>query len=415
MKMTVGNEKTAGSVYAEHVTGAATEEFLPLVHEFDRMHRDGSDSDAELCVYVDGEERLLLRSRGQRPDRLQNIRSVSKALLSVIVHALHERGVVDIGRPMAEIWPQFAAGGKESLTPATFLSHQAGLIGVDRRLSVDDVLDWYPAVEALAAQRPYWEPGTEHGYHDLTFGWGIGEYLRRATGKTVDELFGEEFRKPLGADVHIGIGSEEFARFVPFRETASGTGGTGTGAGTAAEIIHLLGDRSSLLSRSQMNPNLLNAERTLRYLGAEIPGCNAVSTAGPLARILAATLGPVNGVRLWNEDTLRRATRLQRRGTDRVFARERAYAQGFMLPDRYLPQAGPDVESFGHYGQDCALVFAVPRHRLAFAYTSTQLNHRLDQYTKTDDRSGRLGRLAVESVRGRTPGDTGTGTGTPNR
>lgn len=392
MKMTVG-QQSPDSVHADHITGVASEEFLPLVHEFDRMHQEGSDSSAELCVYVDGEERVLLRSRGQRPDRLQNVRSVSKALLSVVVHALHERGVIDIDRPMAESWPQFAAGGKESLTLATFLSHQAGLIGVDRRLSVDDVIDWYPAVEALAAQRPYWKPGTEHGYHDLTFGWGVGEYLRRATGRSVDELFGEEFRKPLGADVHIGIGAEEYARFVPFQE--AGPGGTGT----AAEIIHLLGDKSSLLSRSQMNPNLLNAERTLRYLSAEIPGCNAVSTAGPLARIFAATLGPVDGVRLWNRETLQRATRLQKRGTDRVFARERAYSQGFMLPDRYLPQAGQDVESFGHYGQDCALVFAVPRDRLAFAYTSTQLNNRLDQYTKTDDRSGRLGRLAVESVR----------------
>ncbi|TMR06541.1 beta-lactamase family protein [Actinomadura soli] len=393
MKMTVGPHEGHDSVYSERITGASSEEFLPLVREFDRIHRDGADSNAELCVYVEGEERVSLRSQGQEPDRLQNVRSVSKALLSVIVHALHERGVIDIDSPMAGIWPQFAVAGKESITLATFLSHQAGLIGVDRRLSADDVIDWYPAVEALAAQRPYWEPGTDHGYHDLTFGWGVGEYLRRATGKSVDELFGDEFRKPLDAEVRIGIGAEDFARVVPFQASRS------AGNGAAAEIMHLLGDKSSLLSRSQMNPNLLDAERSMRYLSAEVPGCNAVSTARPLARIFAATLGPVDGVRLWNRETLLRASRLRKRGTDRVFARERAYSQGFMLPDPNLPQAGPEVESFGHYGQDCALVFAVPRHNLAFAYTSTQLNHRLDQYTKTDDRSSRLGRMAVESAR----------------
>lgn len=393
MKMTVGPDDGHDSVRAQHVTGTAAEEFLPLAREFESIHQEGADSGAELCVYVGGEERVALRSRGQEPDRLQNVRSVSKALLSVIAHALHERGVIDLDSPMAGIWPEFAAAGKESLTLATFLSHQAGLVGVDRRLSVDDVLDWDPAVEALAAQRPYWEPGTDHGYHDLTFGWGVGEYLRRATGKTVDALFEDEFRKPLGAEVRIGIDAGDYTRFVPFQETRP------AGSGTAAEVINLLGDKSSLLSKSQLNPNLLNAERSLRYLSAEVPGCNAVSTARPLARIFAATLGPVDGVRLWNQETLRRASRLRRRGTDRVFARERAYAEGFMLPDHNLPQAGLDVESFGHYGQDCALVFAVPEHDLAFAYTSTQLNHRLDQYTPTDDRSARLARTAVESVR----------------
>lgn len=391
--MTVGPREGHDSVYSESITGTSSEEFLPLVEEFDRLHKDGDDSNAELCVYVDGRERVSLRSQAREAEQVQNVRSVSKALLSIITHALHERGVIDIDSPIAEVWPEFAAAGKESITLATFLCHQAGLIGVDRRLSVDDVLDWDPAVEALAAQRPYWEPGTDHGYHDLTFGWGVGEYLRRATGKSVDELFREEFREPLGADVRIGIGAEDFARFVPFQQARP------AGTGTAADIMHLLGDKSSLLSRSQMNPNLLSAESSLRYLGAEVPGCNAVSTATALARVFAATVGSVDGTRLWNAETLLRASRLARRGTDRVFVRERAYSLGFMLPDENLPQAGLDVASFGHYGQDCALAFAVPQDNLAFAYTTTQLNHRLDQYAKTDERSARLGRTAVESAR----------------
>lgn len=376
-------------------TGTVSPRFQTLAAQFDRLHAEGLDSHAELCVYVDGAEHVLLRSRGRAADQLQNVRSVSKALLSILAHALHERGVLDLDRPIAEVWPEFAAAGKQSLTPAVLLSHQAGLVGVDRRLSVDDVLEWDPAVEALAAQRPYWEPGTDHGYHDLTFGWGMGEYLRRATGSaSIDALFQAEYREPLGAEVHIGVGGPELDRFAPFRQ------GRPVGTGTAAEILHLLGDRTSLLNRSQMNPNLLGAEASLRYLRAEVPGCNAVTSARAAARVLAATLGPVNGVRLWNEDTLRRASRLQRRGTDRVFVRERAYAQGFMLPDPDLSQAGLDVASFGHYGQDCALIFAVPEDRLAFAYTTTQLNHRLDQYTRTDERAGRLARAAVAAARG---------------
>ena len=378
----------------DHVVGTAAEEFAPLAREFDRMHRDGHDSNAELCVYVDGEERVLLRSVERRPDQLQIVRSVSKALLSILTHALHERGLLDIDRPIAGVWPEFAAAGKESLPLSTFLCHQAGLVGVDRRLSVDDVLAWDPAVDALAAQEPYWEPGTDHGYHDLTFGWGVGECLRRVTGRSIDELFRDEFRQPLGADVHIGIGPPESARLAPLRESHA------DGAGTAADVIHLLGDKSSLLSRSQRNPNLQRAEASLRYQSAEVPGCNAVSSARALARVFAATMGPVDGTRLWGEETLRRASRLRRRGTDRVFVRERAYSAGFMLPDSHLPQAGLTVDSFGHYGQDCALVFAVPRQGLAFAYTTTQLNAQLSQYSRTDDRSARLARIAVESAAG---------------
>ena len=185
---------------------------------------------------------------------------------------------------------------------------------------------------------------------------------------------------------------QDFARFVPFKEPRPG-------GATAAGVIHLLGDTTSLLSKSQMNPNLLGVENSLRYLGAEVPGCNAVSTARALARVFAATVTSVGGVRLWNQETLRSASRLCRRGIDRVFLRERAYSLGFMLPDRNLPQAGTDVDSFGHYGQDCALVFVVPEYTLVFAYTTTQLNHRLDQYAKTDHRSGRLGRAAVECIR----------------
>lgn len=393
MDMTIGRREGHDSVYSERIAGASSAEFLPLVEEFDRLHKDGLDSNAELSVYVAGEERVALRSVERRTDQLQNVRSVSKALLSIIVHALHERGVIDVDAPVAELWPEFAAAGKESLTLASLLSHQAGLIGVDRRLTVDDVIERDPAVEALAAQRPYWEPGTDHGYHDLTFGWGVGECLRRATGKPVDELFRQEFREPLGADIRIGVDAETFARLVPFRQPRP------AGTGTAADIIHLLGDGSSLLSRSQMNPNLQNVESSARYMGAEVAGCNAVASARSLARVLATTMTPVDGVRLWNRETLLRASRLRRRGTDRVWARERAYSLGFMLPDSNLTQAGLDVDSFGHYGQDCALVFAVPRHHLAFAYTTTHLHHRPDQYTARDERSGRLGRLAVESIR----------------
>lgn len=393
MDVTVGPDEGHDSVYSEHITGTAVEEFLPLVAEFDRLHKDGLDSNADLCVYVDSVAQVTLRSVRRQPGQLQNVRSVSKALLSIVTHALHERGVIDMDSPIAEVWPEFAAEGKESLTLATLLCHQAGLVGVDSRLTVDDVIEWDPAVEALAAQRPYWEPGTDHGYHDLTFGWGVGEYLRRATGRSVDELFGQEFREPLDADVHIGIDAARFARVAPFHQSRS------AGAGTAAEIIHLLGDQSSLLSRSQLNPNLSNVENSALYLGAEVPGCNAVADARGLAKVFAATMTPVDGVRLWRDETLRRASQLRRRGTDRVFARERAYSLGFMLPDAHLSQAGTDVESFGHYGQDCALVLAVPADNLAFAYATTQLNNRLEQYSKDDDRSGRLARLAVESVR----------------
>ncbi|EXU64821.1 esterase [Streptomyces sp. PRh5] len=374
------------------ITGEVSSEFTPLAHAFEELHRTGIDSGAEVCVYVDGAQRAHLLSRERAPDRLQNVRSVSKAILSVLVHSLHERGVIDIEAPVSDIWPEFSEEGKHALSLRLLLSHQAGLVGVDRQLSIHDVLSWEPAVDALARQRPYWEPGTDHGYHDLTFGWGVGEYLRRATGLPVGQLVRRELGQPLGLDLWIGIDPAMVGQIMPFRQAEPQSGRTAT------DVVNLLEDKTSLFYRSQMNPNVSGIENTYPYLRAAVPGCNAVTNARSLARLFAATMTAVDGVRLWGPTTLREAGRLRMRRPDRVFGRERAYATGFMLPDPNLPQAGLEFDSFGHYGQDCSLVFVVPEHSLAFAYTSTQLNSRLDQYARFDHRATRLAAAAVEAA-----------------
>ncbi|GLP67469.1 esterase [Streptomyces sp. TUS-ST3] len=392
MKVEASSADSVTGLGVAEVTGEFSAEFAPLVHLFEELHQSGIDSGAEVCVYVDGVQRAHLLSGGRAPEALQNVRSVSKAILSVLVHSLYRRGVVDIDAPMSDVWPEFGEGGKRELSLRLLLSHQAGLVGVDRRLSVQDVLKWDPAVDALARQRPYWEPGTDHGYHDLTFGWGVGEYLRRATGLSVGHLVRRELGLPLGLDLWIGIDPTVVERIIPFRQVDA------QASRTAADVVNLLEDRTSLFYRSQMNPNVSGIENTYPYLRAEVPGCNAVTNARSLARLFAATMTHVDGVRLWDARTLREAGRLRMRRPDRVFGRERAYATGFMLPDPNLPQAGLEVDSFGHYGQDCSLVFAVPERGLAFAYTSTQLNSRLDQYARFDHRATRLAAAVVESV-----------------
>ncbi|MFE7274771.1 serine hydrolase domain-containing protein [Streptomyces sp. NPDC057623] len=392
MNIEAGSADPVIAPAAVGATGVVPWQFATLAHVFEDLHRTGIDSGAEVCVYIDGVERVRLLSEGRGSEQLQNVRSVSKAILSVLVHSLHERGVIDIDAPMSEVWPEFAEGGKQHVPLRLLLSHQAGLVGVDRQLSLQDVLKWDPAVEALARQRPYWEPGTDHGYHDLTFGWGVGEYLRRATGRPVGELVRRELARPLGLDLWIGIDPTVVERITPLRQAAPQAGRT------AADVVSLLEDKTSLFYRSQMNPNVSGVENTYPYLRAEIPGCNAVTNARSLARLFAATMTAVDGVRLWDSSTLREARRLQMRRPDRVFGRERAYATGFMLPDPNLPQAGMEFDSFGHYGQDCSLVFALPGHGLAFSYTSTQLNSRLDQYARFDHRATRLAAAAVEAV-----------------
>jgi CubicO group peptidase (beta-lactamase class C family) len=329
---------------------------------------------AACCVYV-GDEPVVdiwggtTVADGDTPytgRTLQMVASATKGALAICAHRLAEQGKLDLDAPVSDYWPEFAAAGKGSLPVRWLLSHQAGLPVVDAELTLDDVVAWDPVVAALAQTRPVWEPGTAHGYHAITYGWLVGEVIARVTGRSPGAFFADEVAEPLGLDFHIGLPESEFGRVSPLRPAA-------LRPGLAPDALALrIADPTSLAHRAFLVPSgLLAGLNEPAVWRAEIPAANGMATAHALARMYAACLGEVDGVRLLAPDTLAAATVLQAEGIDAVAGYETRYALGFQLAFPYRPMVGPG--SFGHYGLGGSVGFAHPGLGLSFGYTVNQM------------------------------------------
>ena len=340
----------------------------------DNFSRHG-DVGASCCVYHDGKVVFDFSGGVTRPGgddlytehTLQMVMSSTKGVVAVGAHMLAEEGKLDFDAPVIEYWPEFGAEGKADIPVRWLFSHRAGLPAIDRQLTIEDVYQWQPVVDALAAQRPLWEPNTGHGYHVGTFGWLAGEVVRRAGGRSVGTLVAERISRPLGLDLWIGLPEAQESRVAPMLAPAPPPPGTPVDVFTARML-----DPSTLLHRAFVNPPLPAPVFNERpFHAAEIPAANGITNARSLARMYAACIGEVDGVRLLRPDTLARATAVQSAGEDMVLGYETRYATGFQLSFPFRPMAGEG--SFGHYGMGGSVGFAVPEKRLAFAFVMNQM------------------------------------------
>ena len=267
------------------------------------------DVGAALCVYRDGRKVVdlwggLADSGTGRPwarDTLQLVYSATKAATATCAHLLAQRGELDLDTPAAHYWPEFAAQGKADIPVRWLLSHRAGLPVIDHPLPLADLLAWVPMVAALAAQRPVWEPGTAHGYHGRTFGWLVGEVIRRVSGRSVGTFFAEEIAAPAGLDFWIGLPAAERGRVS--RMVIDDPPGAEVAAIPLDQIpeqfrglVAAFTDPDSLMNRAfaLSTPDIdFNSPEAQ---AAEIPSSNGICTADGLARLYAALIGEVDGV-----------------------------------------------------------------------------------------------------------------------
>jgi CubicO group peptidase (beta-lactamase class C family) len=302
------------------------------------------------------------RTRPWERDTLVNVFSVGKPMAALCLLMLVEREQVDLDTPVANYWPEFAAANKGQVTVRMLLGHRAGLPAVRRMLAPGSMYDWQRMTAALAAQTPWWEPGGKHGYHVNTFGFLIGELVRRVSGETVGAFFRRTIALPLAADFQFGIGATEDRRIADFLfpDLAPGFG---------AQMTPLI--RCTYLNPPGLSG--LGTVNTRRWRAAEMPSTNGHATARAVARIYSALAagGAIDGIRLLRTDTLEQATREVSSGHDEVLGRPSRFGLGFQLtqPERPL---GPGQSSFGHFGAGGSLGFADPDHGLAFAYTPNQ-------------------------------------------
>ena len=194
-----------------------TDRFADVRKLFEQNLADGTDLGAAFCVTVEASRGDDLyggfadeaRTRPWRADTIVGVYSTTKTMAALTALLVADRGELDFAAPVARYWPEFAAAGKADVTVAQVMSHSSGLCGWREPITSDDLYDWEKATALLAAQEPYWEPGTASGYHVLTQGYLIGEVIRRITGRTLGTVFREEIAEPLGADFHIGLPAAE--------------------------------------------------------------------------------------------------------------------------------------------------------------------------------------------------------------
>ena len=330
---------------------------------------------AAVCVYLDGAPVVDLwggPTYGQ--DTLQLVFSATKGLTSVAAALLVERGRLDPEERVARYWPEFSAGGKDEVTLGQLMSHQAGLPGTTRKLSLPEVLAWEPVVEALAGQEPLWPPGTAHGYHALTFGTLVGEVIRRVSGRTVGRFFEEEVAGPLGLDAWIGLPEGQEHRVAPLLASPPGADDSLVAALADPHKFTALAFANPVVSVDEFNGRAVHA--------AEVPAGNGICSARSLARMYAACIGTVDGVRLLPAAVVDEVRTTRAEGPDLVLPYETSFSLGFQIPFPARPMAGPG--SFGHYGMGGSVGFALPEAGMAFGYTMDTMQSHPGSDPRTD-------------------------------
>ena len=355
------------------IRGSCDERFAGVRSALARNFRDHGEVGAAVAITIEG--RLVvdlwagwadrIRTRPWQRDTLVNVFSVGKAMAALSLLVLVERGQVDLDAPAARYWPEFAARGKSEVTVHMLLCHRAGLPAIRRSLPRFAMYDWELMTSALAAEEPWWEPGRTHGYHVNTFGFLIGEIVRRVSGENIGAFFRREVAAPLGADFHFGIGPEHDQRIADYLF-----------GDEPPEMVDDDDERKFLLRHVYLNPPGLSGFGTVNtraWRAAEMPSTNGHASARAVARIYSALAcgGAVDGIRLLGTETIEHAIAEASAGPDLVLRRPSRFGLGFQLtqPERPL---GTNPRSFGHFGAGGSLGFADPDEQLAFAYTMNQ-------------------------------------------
>ncbi|XYH96568.1 serine hydrolase domain-containing protein [Sorangium sp. So ce1128] len=305
-------------------------------------------------------------------DTIVNVFSATKGAVALCAHALAERGALDLDARVAASWPEFGAAGKGRVLVSQLLDHSAGLPAIRAELPEGALYDWRVMTAALAAEEPFWEPGARHGYHAITFGFLVGEVIRRASGRKVGALLQEAVAGPLGLDLHIGTGAEHDERIAEVPPTLPSPSGLGGAFGASFRDPTSLTSMAFTRPRELVLPGLVNTARARR---AEIPALNGHANARALARMYGALANggalAGGGARLLSPGAVEAALAERSRGPDAVLLAESRFSLGFMLPSALRP-FGRGPRTFGHPGAGGALGFADPDAALGFGYTPNQ-------------------------------------------
>ncbi|MFI9823927.1 serine hydrolase domain-containing protein [Streptomyces sp. NPDC052013] len=361
------------------VHGTVAEGFEPVRDAFVRNFQALGERGAAVAVYRDGVKAVDLwagakyvdGADGSAPwqrDTAQVVRSATKGVAAAVLLLLHQRGELDLDAPVGHYWPEFKAQGKEKVLVRHVLNHRAGLPVLDRPLTPQEAADPQRAAEAVAAQAPVWEPGTDHGYHALTYGWLVDELVRRVTGRGSGEWIADEIAGPLGLDLWVGLPDAQAHRVGRVARVDGPEPAGVLRARPKRAVTEAYADPDSLTRRAFAAITPFPDQNDPAFRAAALPAANGIATAEGLARFYASLIGPVDGVRLLDAATVGLARAEESAGPDRVLVVGTRFGLGYMLHGSASPFLAPG--SFGHPGRGGSLGFADPETGIAFGYVT---------------------------------------------
>ena len=367
---------------AVQVDGLVEPGFEAVRDAFVRNFEEHGEVGAGFSLHVEGRKVVDIwggvadedSGRSYDEDTLQLVFSTTKGATATCLNLLAQRGLVDVDQPVATYWPEFAQGGKEHIPVRWLMCHKAGLPTIDKRLSLDEILAWDPLIEALEVQEPFWEPGTQHGYHALTFGHLVGEVIRRVDGRSLGQFFAEEIANPLGLEFWIGLPESEEHRVSPM------IGGlTPSGDDVPSELREMfqqfMGPESLLGRALSLNGAFETGSFNTRAVhAAQLGAANGITNARSLSRMYAGIIGRLDDASaapLFTPERIAAVRERQTSGNDACLFVESVFGLGYMVSSPFSPYGGPG--SFGHAGAGGSVGFGDPENGIAVGYVMNRM------------------------------------------
>lgn len=375
--------------------GTFEPEFAPVVQVFQDMLGESGQRGAALCVYHQGYPVIdvwggTADRAGREPwreDTLVNIFSSGKPVLAVILLQLVQEGRLSLDMPIAEYWPEFAMAGKGQITTRHLLSHRSGLSALVEPLPADALYDWQRMITALEQQQPWWLPGTAHGYAPMTYGWLLGELVRRLDGRMPGEAIAERIAQPLGLEFYVGLNDQQLTRVSDVSRLKNAAGDE-----TAQRLYQRMLQPKTLTGKAFGNPpTMLTSSNRLEWRTMQQPAANAHADARALAGFYNALLQGS----LLEAEWLQEMQREHSSGMDRTLLTETRFGLGCMLqPQEEAVEGGFGLGplAFGHPGAGGTLGCADPALQLAVGFVTNSM----DAYVLTDPRARKLNRCLLE-------------------
>jgi len=350
-----------------NIHGYCDQRFSAVKDAFAENLESGSDVGASFAVTIDGEYVIDLwggysdaaQTTPWEQDTITNVYSTTKVMTALCALILVDRGQLDLDAPVADYWPEFAQAGKDKIIVRWLLSHSAGLSGFNEPLPLEALYDWNGIAQILAHQEPWWEPGTRSGYHMVTFGYLVGELVRRISGKSLGDFFRDEVAIPLEADFHIGLAQEHDAHVAELIPPPP------------MELPPI--EPGSIAGKTLFNPPIIPAYSDRAWRAAEIPSSNGHGNAHSAARVgsVLACGGELDGLRLLSRATIDRAIEEQFNDIDLVMGVPIRWGLGFGLASENLPYLNPRAFYWGGFGG--SWLEMDPDARMCFSYVINKL------------------------------------------